>query len=407
MANDTTGSPVIHLPWAGKRVRIEEVDSIFPSLWKMSADNMRIGANLQVRTSVLNFVICAPDTESAHYASKLLRSLPTMHLARAIIVVLDEKEDVPDVFDSWVTLRCFSMISDMMRYCFEQTTIFTSGKATRGLPGVLSTVLKSNMPVYMLWLGDTRKENDSIFRRVAEMCQRVVVDSATFFEPEQDMRHLANYCVENPEVALSDLNWGRLTPWRRLIAQFFDMPDYFPFLKGIEQIEIEHTAAPLAGPSVSVESGVSPNPTAALLLAGWLKDRLALSQGHTNQHDELYDTLTGTYRWIVEPPEGSSQAVLEVRPFIRTDLRPGSINLVRLTCHSENEQALFTIKRDADADYVVTSAEILGEKRLVRTVNLPARYNEGDLLRNELEITVHDELFEQVLQEIDRLLGRE
>jgi hypothetical protein len=119
MANEIAGSPVRRLPWAGKQVRIEEVDMTLSSLWKMSADNMRTGANLHVRTSVLNLVICAPDVELAHYASSLLRDLSSTHLARATIAVLDQRADAPDVLDSWVTLRCFSMISDLMRHCFE------------------------------------------------------------------------------------------------------------------------------------------------------------------------------------------------------------------------------------------------------------------------------------------------
>src|SRR5262245_7672226 len=100
MANDTAGSPVIRLPWAGKQVRIEDVDSFFSSLWKMSVDNLRTGANLNVRTSVLNLVICTPDTESAHSASKVLRDLSSTHLARATIVILDQNPDSPSALQS-------------------------------------------------------------------------------------------------------------------------------------------------------------------------------------------------------------------------------------------------------------------------------------------------------------------
>src|SRR4051812_13529374 len=71
MAKNTAGSPLAPLLWAGKKVHIGEVDSTLSTLWKMSADNMRIGANLNVRTSVLNLIICTSDTESARYASQL------------------------------------------------------------------------------------------------------------------------------------------------------------------------------------------------------------------------------------------------------------------------------------------------------------------------------------------------
>ncbi|HEX7737924.1 MAG TPA: glucose-6-phosphate dehydrogenase assembly protein OpcA, partial [Ktedonobacteraceae bacterium] len=211
MANDIAGSPVARLPWAGKQVRVEEVDTILSSLWKMSADNMRIGANLNVRTSVLNLLICAPDSQSAFYASKLLRDLSSTHIARATLMILDQRTDAPDALASWVTLRCFSMISDLMRHCFEQTTLLASGRAARSLPTTLSAVLKPHLPAYLWWIGDIRGEDDTVFRNLTELCERVIIDSATFSRPEEDIQTLASYCKDTPHVAVSDLNWGRLT----------------------------------------------------------------------------------------------------------------------------------------------------------------------------------------------------
>src|SRR6266851_3273857 len=131
MANDTANGPSVRLPWAGKWVRIEEVEERLTSLWSMSHDNLRTsGANVNVRTSVLNLVICTPDIETAGLASKVLRDLSSTHLARVAIVVLDSSEPNSSV-SAWVTLRCFSMISDLMRHCFEQTTLLARCRAAR------------------------------------------------------------------------------------------------------------------------------------------------------------------------------------------------------------------------------------------------------------------------------------
>lgn len=406
MANDIAGSPITRLPWAGKQVRVEEVDTTLSSLWKMSADNMRIGANLNVRTSVLNLLICAPDTQSAFYASKLLRDLSSTHIARATLAILDQRTDAPDTLDSWVTLRCFSMISDLMRHCFEQTTLLSAGRATRGLPNTLASVLKAHLPVYLWWIGDTRSTDDTVFRNMAELCQRVIVDSATFFQPEQDMHTLANYCKTAPQTALSDLNWGRLTLWRQLMAQFFDVPEYLPFLHGIERIEIEHAVAPLAAIDRTESGEVSPNPTAALLLAGWLKASLNLKLVEQSPHNQR-DTASGTYQWLLNLPTGDRQALMQILPRVQSGLRPGSLSLVRLTCKSDTHRAVFTIKREADSAYVQTSVESPERTRPVRIVNLPDKQIASELLHDELEITVHDQLFEQTLQELDLLLGGE
>lgn len=406
MANDIAGSPVTRLPWAGKQVRVEEVDTILSSLWKMSADNLRIGANLNVRTSVLNLLICTPDSQSALYASKLLRDLSSTHIARATLVILDQRTDAPDTLDSWVTLRCFSMISDLMRHCFEQTTLLASGRATKSLPATLSVVLNARLPAYLWWIGDTRGTDDSIFRNLAELCERVIIDSATFFQPEQDIHTLASYCKAAPQTALSDLNWGRLTLWRQLVAQFFDGSEYLPFLSGIERIEIEHAVAPLATANRTESGEVSPNPTAALLLVGWLKASLNMELA-PDRAQNLHNTADGTYQWLLDLPGGTQQALMQIRPHVQAGLLPGSLYLVRLTCKNGKQRVIFTIKRDADSAHVQTSVESAERTRPVRTVNLPDRYNASELLHNEMEITVHDQSFEQTLQELELLLSGE
>src|SRR5712691_7048675 len=96
MTNDTaTDYPGIRLPWAGKLVRVEHVEEELSFLWKMSADNLRTGQNVNVRTSVLNLIICAPDIESAQRASKVLRDLSSTHLARVAILILDSSDNAP------------------------------------------------------------------------------------------------------------------------------------------------------------------------------------------------------------------------------------------------------------------------------------------------------------------------
>jgi glucose-6-phosphate dehydrogenase assembly protein OpcA len=406
MANKNAGSPLLQFRWAGKQVRIDEVDSKLSALWKLSSDNMRTGANLHVRTSVLNLISCAPDIESAQRASKLLRDLSTTNLARATIVILDRSEGAPDAITSWITLRCFPMISDLMRHCFEQTTILLSGSATRSLNSTLPAVMKAHLPVYLWWIGDTSSAGDAIFHSISEMCQRIMVDSATFFQPEQDLRSLGSYFQKVSTAAISDLNWGRLTAWRQLIAQFFDVPEYLPFLAGIEQIEIEHTVAPLATPGLSDDGSVSPNPNGALLLAGWLKARLNM-EVETASGQYHHDAASGSFQWSLNLPLARKPTIMQIRPHIQSSLHPGSLYLVRLACNAKNKRMVFTIKRDADSNNVLTSVKSSQQTYPTRVVHLPVWERESDLLRNELEIMGHDELFEHALQESVYLLSRE
>lgn len=420
MTNDTADSPGIRLPWAGKVVRMEEVEDQFALLWRMSADNLRTGQNINVRTSVLNFVICTPDVESAQRASKVLRDLSSTHLARVAIVILDRETGGarPAAIWTWVTLRCFSMLSDLMRHCFEQTTLLASGAAVRSVGNSIQPLLKPDLPVYLWWLGDPPGSDDITFNSLVEVSNRVIFDSTGFFHPEQDILALASLCEETPGCALSDMNWRRITPWFQLIAQFFDVPEYRPYLAGINAIEIEHAAAPLAVPMRTESGDVSPNPTSALLLAGWLKTRLGwtMATDATNNH---HDTDSGTYAWSMErspratrlltsarsKTAGQGNARISIRPQVQSEVRPGSICFVRLTSSIENKQATFTISREKDdPDHVLTSVELSRETRPQRTVSLTAIHNESELLHDELEVMGHDHLFEQTLREVVDLL---
>lgn len=419
---EATNSLKPRLPWAGKSVNLENVEEELSLLWKISADNMRTGQNTQVRTSILNLIICAPDLESAQNASRLLRDLSSTHLARVTIVILDRSDTTPASISTWVTLRCFSVISDIMRHCFEQTTILATGSAVRSIGNILQPLLKPDLPIYLWWIGDPPGD-DPTFLKLVETSNRVIVDSTSFFNPEQDILTLSLLHRTSPDFALSDLNWGRITPWRELVVQFFDVVEYRPYLSGITSIEIEHAAAPLASPTRTELGDVSPNPACALLLAGWLKARLNWSLV-TDSTENIRDTASGTYHWQMVPatvPQTSSvlgsprtksgklamahQASIDIRPQIQSNMRPGSICLVRLTSNIEGKQATFTIDREGDPNHVLTSVLLPQETRPDRTVSLAAAYKESELLHDELEIMGHDYLFEQTLEEMAGLLG--
>jgi Glucose-6-phosphate dehydrogenase subunit N-terminal domain/Glucose-6-phosphate dehydrogenase subunit C-terminal domain len=422
MTNDTAHNPGIHLPWAGKTVRMDEIEEVLASLWKMSADNLRTGANVRVRTSVLNLVICTPDTETAQRASKILRELSSTHLARVTLLILDNEEHAPSSLHAWVTLRCFSVISDLMRHCFEQTTILASGSAVRSVANIIQPLLKPDLPVYLWWLGDPPDRDDPTFIGLVEISSRMIVDSTGFFNPEQDIVTLSALFDATPECALSDLNWGRITPWRQLISQFFDVPEYRSYLNGVTSIEIEHSVAPISTQMRTELGDVSPNPTRALLLAGWLKERLGWSLAEDTTSNDS-DTGSGTYFWSMArlanarssrsltptrvKPAPDNIASISIRPRVNAEMRPGSIFLVRLISNLDDKQATFTISLEDEMKLFVTSIELSHETRSRRSVSLAAVQNESDLLHDELEILGHDYQFEQTLKEVTEMLAAE
>jgi glucose-6-phosphate dehydrogenase assembly protein OpcA len=413
MAKDTQDAANLQgprIPWAGKQVDIQQVEDHLSHLWRMSADNMRMSQNTNVRTSVLNLVVCVPTIEAARDASTLLRDLSSTHIARVVLLILNE--NAPDMVATWVTVRSFPVISDLTRHNFEQITVMLQGSAVSSINSIVSPLLKPDLPVYLWWLRDMPNEHH-LFEGLTALSTHLIVDSDSFSQPEESMSILASLINTTTNSALSDLNWGRITRWRELIAQFFDSQEYLPYLNGLERIEIEHSVAPAS----SVQA-TKPNPTSALLLAAWLKLRLGWRIPVASSENEN-DSDTGTHTWSLDRPTGTlggrgrkasatntSYGHIYIRPRVQPHIPPGSLCMVRLISNLDNKSAVFSINReDDDPQHVVTSVELAQGTRPQRTVSMAATRKASDLLHDELEIISHDEQYEQALQEVSDLLS--
>ncbi|MBE3561870.1 MAG: glucose-6-phosphate dehydrogenase assembly protein OpcA [Ktedonobacteraceae bacterium] len=419
IVKDNTEDTGPRLPWAGKRVRPENVEEELSRFWCLAADNMRISQNIRVRTSVLNFIICAPDIASAQRASQLLRDLSSTNLARVFLVILDTDDQTSSI-STWVTLRSFPIVSDIMRHHFEQITLLASGAQADDIPYLIRSLLKPDLPVYLWWLSDL-PASDTALNRLIAFSDRVIVDSHKFLRLEESFRTLSALMQTCPDCAISDLSWGRITPWRELVAQFFDVPEYRSYLQGVNAIEVEHAVPALDGSLLSQQDETTHSPTQALLLATWLKTLLGWQFSRGNTLEE-HDPATGIYAWHMartgqlgrtRQPTRTATVLntggeIALRPRIQPNLRPGSICMVRLSSLWDGKSAVFTINRaDNDTEHVLTSVELDEGPRPTRLINLPAMLPESELLHNELEITGHDDIYEEVLQEVFSLLAEE
>jgi glucose-6-phosphate dehydrogenase assembly protein OpcA len=418
MTNHTTNSPGVHLSWAGKLVQQADVEDTLSYLWRMSADNVRTSQNIRVRTSVLNFVICAPDLESAQKASALLRDLSSTHIGRVTLLILDTDPGAESRVSTWVTLRSFPIISDVMRHHFEQITVLASGSAANSSAHIIQPFLKPDLPIYLWWLNDLPSRLDT-FQELVRLSSRVIIDSNSFYAPERSIKAISTFLQQSPESALSDLNWGRITPWRQLVAQFFDAPEFQHYLAGIYKIEIEHAVAPAQ--TTGTGNSATINPIHALLLAGWLKSTLNwnLEDGGSTH---IHDALKGSYSWGLTRNTGPLQAqsiatitnltdevgrgghgIITIRPRVQANLIPGSLCFIRLTSIVDNKQAVFTIDREDDAHHVLTSVDMPQNTRPPRTVSVPASQEASTLLHEELEILGRDYLYEDTLHAVVEL----
>ncbi len=417
MTTEKSAPPGGRLPWAGKQVPQTHVEEELMILWHLALDNMRISQNMNVRTSVLNLVICTPDTDSAYRASTLLRELSNTHIARVTLVILDTRSDLPSSATTWVTLRSFPIVSDLMRHHFEQVTVHLSGNAVRSAAPIVQSLLKADLPAYLWWTSDLPADANLLNTLVA-ISSRAIVDSSTFAQPEEEIRTLSSLLQSAPACALSDFNWERVTPWRELIAQFFDVAEYRPYLVHVDTIEIEHSL-PESGQDGTTSSA---NAVRALLLAAWLKTRLGWHLSQDDTHN-AHDPSTGTYSWHMHQrtttsalsgpllasddlgtPKGSID--IFIRPRYQTHSQSGTICLVRLTTALASKPAVFSIERGQDDEHVLTSVELPDTIRPQGTAHLASVSKDQQLLSTELEIMGRDQLYEETLHEVSDLLSQ-
>jgi glucose-6-phosphate dehydrogenase assembly protein OpcA len=210
--------------------------------------------------------------------------------------------------------------------------------------------------------------------KFSDTVDRAIVDSATFESPEAGLARMA--ALLDSGLAISDLAWSRLTPWRELTAQFFDAPALVAHLSKITRVVVNYEPP----------AGERADRSQALLLIGWLAARLgwraagppSKQAGSTTLH--LSDT------------SGSPIAV-ELRPAAPSEDVLDRLSALMIECRG----ARFTIARDDAPDCAVARSEVAGMQAIQRKVRLE-RLDEAGLIGEELRLLGKDETYERALK---------
>jgi glucose-6-phosphate dehydrogenase assembly protein OpcA len=197
------------------------------------------------------------------------------------------------------------------------------------------------------------------------------------------LNNLRNFVDDQrEEIALGDLAWARLTPWRRLTTQFFDVPGTLPVLDLIDEVSITY------GNSGHQWSGFS----GALLYAGWLGSRLGW-----RTPGELLPVRGDQNVWRATLRAGTAGHQREVSVTLRPTARPLAASTlldVRLAADG-GKSGVFKIDR-LDENEISTSSDMPGTASIVRTVFTPLP-EEADLLAEQLRAFSRDPVFEAAL----------
>ena len=327
------------------------------------------------RASVLNLVVYAEREAHARRAASTVAELALRHPSRAIVVLADRARQG---MAASVQLYCRVPQGDATQVCYEQVLARVQGDFDERVASVVIPLLVPDLPVFLWWTGTPPSEARHLDDLV-RLADRLIVDSADFARPDRTLPEVAH--LARLRVGITDLNWARLTPWRELIAQFFDVPPWRPFLDGITGIR--------AGFAVDMD-GRDIHPSQALLLLGWLASRLGW-----RRVESLAPAEAGGLLFRMTRSDGAS-VMVRLRPRFERGLDVGDVSGVRIQAAVGRARAEFVVKRAPDARHATATAIVDGVVRTERVVPLPA-LGIRELLGEELAIAGNDDVYEAAL----------
>ncbi len=381
-----TGAPI--------PVAVDSVDSQLAALWRNVAEMAQTkGAGTGVTMAqVVNLIIKAESYTAANEYTRVIDSITGQHPARVVMMTTDaDDENMP--VQAWVSIHCQLPPSGGRQVCAEQVWVASGLHSARQLPAAVIPLLLPELPVF-LWWPKGAPFDEYIFRQLADSLNRVIIDSATFENPEGALSKIANRLKRDwPHLACTDMNSGRITRWRELIAQFFDGAALRPYLDRISEIEITYSTP---------EKGKVVNRAQALLLAGWLASRLSWEP-----RDPVYEVLRA---------DGTKPA--DVRVSLQSGTRPISILLKSVDEASEVPGDIHSVKMqvaggDGNEQAEATFAVSVGKEDMedcawisasVQGMNTSERHLQIEpitramLLDADLEVFSHDRIYEEALE---------
>jgi glucose-6-phosphate dehydrogenase assembly protein OpcA len=361
---------------AAKGIDVGKIEKELAAMWK-PADGSKEGSSESgvTRACALNLLVYSSVTDDRTEMEEVLDAVCEQNPSRTLWLMAD-REAAEAKLDAYVSTRCRMLGAGVRQICGEQVTIEAAGSALQNVGSAISPLLVPDVPVF-LWWKDIPHYEDDLFNRMTAMSDRIVIDSAFFDHPYDDMRRLAQIIRERePLMTVSDLNWGRLTAWRMLMASFWDVPDYLPYLEKIDSITVEYDPPDVAPDQIAPK---------ALLVVGWLASRLGWSfQGKDESEEGASFKLQANGRdlnILMRPSNGEWQV---------------DGMLVSLTMSSTDSDTGFRVSFSEDRKRLETEASIGGARSVGRVLSYEQK-TEGQRLSRELTLLQRDVIYEEAL----------
>lgn len=362
------------LAWAGQPVEVNQIEEALRAAWREEAARApEASGSLAARTNVLNLIVHAATRPELEQVARAITHLGVRHPSRAILL-LAETGEAESSLRAFVNTNVQTM--GERRLVFEQVTLMAGGEAARHLPGVVDPLLVAELPDFLWWLGQP-PFSDPSFTRMIDIVDRLIVDSVAFHDMSVGLRELAEMTIVPHSPAVSDFAWARLRPWRELIAQFFDPPEYAARLATIEEAIVVYEPT-----GKRRSSGFSEG----LLALGWACSRLGWMIDRRPTREGL-----GAFRW--ELSAGGRAIAATLRPEHQDDEIVG-LRMITLIAGGASP-GTFEVYRE-DGAHLTTRINVPGAPNLDQIMRA-TEPDEDDLLLGALGQFGHDQTYDGAL----------
>lgn len=383
----------------GKTLDVEIVERELDALWQGSTSVARpeLAAGDErpddetpvLRARAANLLVYISDDKALEEVHQLLQELTTVHPSR-VLTMFGENEAPDNDIEMFVSaISQKEKLGGQKRLCCEEVTLKAQGSFVSELPSAALPLLVSDLPIFLWWRSVVDSEQ-KVFKNLLHASDRLIVDSVEFAMPIIELLAINKIFEQDheTEVGISDLNWARLTSWRGLLADFYDVAEYRAALEEIDNVCISYVA-----PQTD-ETAIAPQ---ALLLAGWLASRLqwAIKDKPGTQESE---------RTLLEfSHQRGGTVTVELLQVKEAGINPG--RLARVELQSQADGSAFKVERSADLQRVLTEAKL--GTNVDRGRVLPVRNRStAQLLSREMEILCNDQIYQEAISMAAKMIDR-
>jgi glucose-6-phosphate dehydrogenase assembly protein OpcA len=400
-----------------KTLDVEVVERQLAALWQQIAGDGSETDAAVWRTRVANLLVFVTDEVLLDDAHQMLDELTAVHPSRVLLMLGARAQADRDIEMAVESFSQTDKRTGARRLCCEEVTLRAQGKFVVELPSAALPLLVSDLATFVWWRAEVELA-DKVFADLMRAADRLVIDSAEFENPLRDLVKTDQLFKEHmaERVGVSDLNWARLTSWRGLVADFYDVPAYQDSLDRIDRVLIEYV-----GPESAPES-VAPQ---ALLVAGWLASRLGwelADEPPLQENDATISfkfTVSGSITSVAAAGQrGSSPTVREgvsrrsitigLSRVEQRERKPGRLASVELRASGEEPGTLtasFIVSRSADNLHLIAEAQLGANTHRGRV--LPVRNRSAaNLLSRELEILCNDRIYQESVSVAAEMIAR-